>query len=91
MLGETLRMFVDTLSADAKYPVEYYESFRLPIEMQLSEKRKNFSNLLLHFSNLHQMSNILRKKMLVIANVFPKLQTVKKFVGTFSQILAKSP
>ena len=91
VLGETLRMFVDTLSADAKYPVEYYESFRLPIEMQLSEKRKTFSNLLLYFSNLHQMSNILRKKMVVIANVFPKLQTVKKFVGTFSQIPAKSP
>ena len=31
VLGGILRMFVDTLPADAKYPVEYYESFWLPI------------------------------------------------------------
>ena len=31
VLGGILRMFVDTLPADAKYPVDYYESFWLPI------------------------------------------------------------
>ena len=37
-------------------------------------------NFLFHFWNLHQISNILKKKIMVIANVFLKLQTVKNFV-----------
>ena len=41
--GEILRVFVDTLPADAKYPVEYYENQQFPIPMQLSEKRQTFS------------------------------------------------
>ena len=43
VLGEILGVFVDTLPADAKYPVEYYENLRLPIQMQVSEKRRPFS------------------------------------------------
>ena len=43
MLGENFGVFVDTLPADAKYPVEHYENLRLPIQLQLSEKRKTFS------------------------------------------------
>ena len=43
VLGEILDVFLDTLSVDAKYPVEYYQNLRLPIQMQLSEKRKPFS------------------------------------------------
>ena len=38
---------------------------------------KLFLNFLFHFWNLHQILNILKKEMIVIANVFPKLQTVK--------------
>ena len=45
MLGQILRVFVDTLPADVKYPAEYYESFRLPIQMQLPEKRKRWSQV----------------------------------------------
>ena len=33
-------MFVNTLSADDKYPVQYCENFQLPIQMQVSEKGK---------------------------------------------------
>ena len=40
LLGEILDLFVNILTADAKYPVEDCENLRLPIEMQLSEKRK---------------------------------------------------
>ena len=35
---------------------------------------------LFHFVNLHQILNIRKKKMMVVANVFLKLQTVKNFV-----------
>ena len=39
--------------------------------------------LLFDFWNLHQILNILKKKMIVIANVFPKLQTVKILIRRF--------
>ena len=38
MLGEILGVFVDTLTAHRKYPVEYYENLRLSIKMKLSGK-----------------------------------------------------
>ena len=49
VLGEILGVFVDTLPADAKYPVEYYENLRLPTQIQLSERRKPFSQFFLRF------------------------------------------
>ena len=41
---------------------------------------KHFLDFLLHLSNLQQIWNISKSKMMVIANVLPKLQTVKNFV-----------
>ena len=43
VLGQILGVFVNTLTADGKYPVQRCEKFQLPIQMQLSEKRKSFS------------------------------------------------
>ena len=79
-LGEISRSSVDILLVDGEYPVEYYENLPLPIQMQLYEKRKFFLKFLVYFWNLYENSNIFNKKMIVIANVFPKLQTVKNFV-----------
>ena len=73
-------MFVNTLTADGKYPIQYCENLQLPIQMQVSEKRKRFSKFLIHFWNLHQISRILNKETIVLAHMFPKLQTVKNFV-----------
>ena len=39
-----------------------------------------FRNFLFHLWNIYQMFKIFAKKMIVIANVFPKLQTVKELV-----------
>ena len=43
VLGEILGVFVNTLTAGGNYLVPDCENFQLPIEMQLSEKRKTFS------------------------------------------------
>ena len=43
VLSEILGLFVNTLTAETKYPVQGSEIFQLPIEMQLSEKPKPFS------------------------------------------------
>ena len=53
--------------------------------MQLSEKRKPFSDFFSYFWNLHQILNILKIKMMVLANVSLKLQTVKILVRPLSK------
>ena len=49
VLGEILRGFVNTLTADDKYPVEDCENLQLPIQMQLSEKRTTFCQFFVTF------------------------------------------
>ena len=46
-------------------------------------KAKLFLNCLFHFGNLHHIWNFLKKNMMVIANAFAKLQTVKNFLRPF--------
>ena len=63
LLPEILFVFLDTLTADAKYRVEDCGILLLPIQMQLSEKRKIFFHFFFfHYWNLHQILNILKKK-----------------------------
>ena len=42
------------------------------------KNEKHFLNFLFHFCNLHQIRNILKEKMILVANVFSKLEIVKK-------------
>ena len=44
------------------------------------KNKKNFLGFLFHLWNLHHISNIFKKKKIVIANVYPKLGTVKGWV-----------
>ena len=44
------------------------------------KNEKLYLYFLFDFWNLHQILNLLKKRTIVIANVFPKLQTVKIFV-----------
>ena len=52
--------------------------------MQLSRKQKLFLNFLVHFWNLVSILNIFKKKMTLIAEVFPKLQRPKNNVRSIS-------
>ena len=49
------------------------------------KNEKIFLNFLFLFRNLHQILNIFLKKKIVIANVFPKLETVKDLVRGVSK------
>ena len=49
VLGEVLGAFVNTFNADGKYPVQGSENLQLPIQMQLSEKEKTFSEFFVPF------------------------------------------
>ena len=48
--------------------------------MQLSQKRKIFLNIFLHFVNLDLILNILRKRMTLSVDLFLNLQTPRKVV-----------
>ena len=48
-LREILRVFLNTLTGDAKYSVEVWENLPLPIQVELSEKRKTFSQFFVPF------------------------------------------
>ena len=54
--GEMLGLSVNTLTSDGKYPVQGCENLQLPIQMQLSEKQKNFSQFFVPF--LESSSNL---------------------------------
>ena len=64
VLSEILGVFVETLTADGKDPVQGCENLQLPIQMQLSPKQKSFLNFLFHFWNLHQIFNTFKKRWL---------------------------
>ena len=49
VLGEIYLVFVNTLTADGKHPIQYCWNLQLPIQLQVSEKRKNFSEFFLLF------------------------------------------
>ena len=55
-LGDILGVFVNILTDDAKYSVQYCENLLLPIQMQLSEEPKAFSELFVPF--LESTSNV---------------------------------
>ena len=80
LIFEFLRVFIKRLTGDHKYSRSYIWNLQVLYQMQLSEKIKTFSEFSLHFWYLHQILNILKKKMTFTANVFPKSYTVKNMV-----------
>ena len=87
VISETSALFVNTLTAKAKYFLRNNYNLRQPIQMQLSKKQNTFSGFFAAFLKLHQTLNILNKEMTLIAYVFRKLQTAKNVVRQMSKKL----
>ena len=66
-----------TLPAGHKFSLLNKEKLTQPIQMQLSEKQKTFSQFLINFGNVYQILNIFEKKVTLIADVFWKLRNPK--------------
>ena len=73
-------LFVNTWTADYKYPFRIVRICRSLFKSSYLKKKNHFPDFLFHLWNLHQISNIFKKKTIVIANVFPKLATVQGLV-----------
>ena len=77
---QILELLVNTLPTDEKYPVLNRDNLTTPIQMQLSQKQKTFSQF---FPALLESSLIFvcfEKKMTLAAFVFPKLRTLKTWL-----------
>ena len=73
-------MFRNTLTANDKYPFRDLQNLLCPTQLILPLKPITFSVFSIHFWNLHQVLNILKKKMTLIATLLRKLPTVKDLV-----------
>ena len=60
--SEIFRLFVNTLTPDVKYSRRNMQIFWQQFHTPLYQKRKTFFDFLLHFWNLHEIENILRKE-----------------------------
>ena len=75
-----LRLFVNTLTADEKNYLLNRDNLAQPIQMQLSQKQKTFSQFL--FAYLKSILNYkhFAKKMTLRAVVFPEMSSPKNMV-----------
>ena len=60
VLSKFLVVFLNTLTADDKYPVEDWENLQLPMKCNYLKNEKLFLNFFFSFWNLHQILNILK-------------------------------
>ena len=81
LISEILAVFVNILTTDHKYPLCNRENLQQSIQMPLSKKQKNLS--LLHLWNLHQILNIFKKKMILLAYHFKYSSPVLKSKSNF--------
>ena len=75
-------LLVHSLAADEKYLVLNRDKLTTSIQMQLSQKEKNFSQFLVAFSKTRLKLNFehFEKKMTLLAFVFRKLRTLKSLL-----------
>ena len=73
-------LFVNTWTADYKYPVKDCENLPFPIQIQFSSEKKTFSPFFIPFMESPSNLEHFQKKKIIIANVFPKLTTVQSFL-----------
>ena len=65
--SEIFRLFVNRLTSDLKYSRRNMQIFRQQLQTSLSQKMKTFFDFLLHFWNMHEIYNILKKKKSILA------------------------
>ena len=76
------RLFVNTLTSDDKYSLLNRDNLRKPIQIQLSQKQKTFSQFIsVFFLSRLSFEYFQKKKMTLIAYAFPKLQTPTNVVN----------
>ena len=65
--SEIFRLFVNTLTPDDKYSRHYMLIFWQIFQKPLSQKGMIFFDIWLHFWNVHEIYNILKKRKSILA------------------------
>ena len=73
------------MTADDKYSLLNRDNLTQLIPTQLSQKQKAFFQFFLAFSKSELISNIYKKKMTFIVEIFPILRTPKNVVRSMSK------
>ena len=80
MKCKNLRLFVKIVTTDDKYSPLNRDNLTEPIQIQLSQKRKTFSQFFSAVLKSRLNFEYFAKKMTVIANIFLKSRTPKNAV-----------
>ena len=79
-LFKILRLFANTLTDNDKYCLLYRDNLTKPIQILLSEKQDTLSQYFSAFLKSTLNFEHFLKKMTLIADVFPKLPSLKKMI-----------
>ena len=74
------KLFPNTLGADGKYSLIDRDNLSQRIQTNYVKNKKLFLNFFFRFWNLVTIWNVFKKKVTLIADVFPKLRTTKNMV-----------
>ena len=80
MLCKISGLFPNTLIDNDKYSLLYGDNLTQPIQIHLSEKQKSFSDFFSAFLKSTLNCEHFEKKMILIADVFPKLPFPKEVI-----------
>ena len=80
---KVLGLLVNTLAEDEKYPVLNRHNLTIPIQMELSQKEKIFSEVSDSFLNSILNFKHFEQKMMLIAFIFPNLPTPKTWLDKY--------
>ena len=73
-------LFLNTLTDDDKYSLLYGDNLTQPIQILLSQKRRNFSDFFTPFLKSTLNFELFEKKVTLISDVFPKLPSPKMVI-----------
>ena len=75
MIHKVLRLFVNTLTVDRKDYLLNRDNLTQPIQIQLSQKQKSFSQFFFGIFKIYIKSyTFAKKKMTLIADAFPEIR-----------------
>ena len=80
VIYKIVRMFVNALTTGDKHYLLNRDNLTQPIQMQLSQKQKTFSELFFIFLKSILTFTHFPRKMTIIAHLFPKLRAPKNVV-----------
>ena len=85
LISEISWLFVNTMAADGKFSPPKRDNLTQPIQMQLSMTKNLFLKFLLHCWKIYEISNMFKKKMALMPNALPKLETANDVVRKMSK------